>query len=115
MYNNSKLHLYDEDSTAYRNMALKALRAMRDTDALLEVNTGGVARGYMTDPYPAHFLLKEWKAWGGEVIINSDCHYAPLIDTGFDDAVKLLEALGYDHVVRLNKNPDEGMWERIKL
>lgn len=114
-YNNSKLHLYDEDSTAYRNMALEALRAMRDTDALLEVNTGGVARGYMTDPYPAHFLLKEWKAWGGEVIINSDCHYAPLIDAGFDDAVKLLEALGYDHVVRLNKNPDEGMWERIKI
>ena len=40
----------------------------------------GVARGYMTEPYPAAFLLSAWKEWGGEAIINSDCHYAPLID-----------------------------------
>ena len=114
-YNNANLHLYDEESAAYRTMALESLRAMRETDALLEVNTGGIARGYMTDPYPSAFLLKEWKAWGGEVIINSDCHDAKLIDAGYIEAENLLVSLGYDHVVRLNSNPEMGMWERVGI
>ena len=114
-YNNSILHLYDEDSPEYQSMALEALRAMRETDALLEVNTGGVGRGYMTEPYPSVFLLKEWKEWGGEVIINSDCHEAGLLEAGYEQAEELLLSIGYDHVVWLSCDPSKGMWERIKL
>ena len=58
-YNNAALHLYDEDSSEYQVMALDALRDLVETNVLLEVNTGGVARGYMTKPYPSAFLLKE--------------------------------------------------------
>ena len=114
-YNNSILHLYDEDSSEYQAMALDALRDLIETGALLEVNTGGVARGYMTEPYPAAFLLKEWKNWGGEVIINSDCHDAKLLDAGYIQAEEILLSLGYDHVVRLSPNPETEMWERVKL
>ncbi len=114
-YNNGILHMYDEGSKEYRMMALESLKAMFDTKALLEVNTGGVARGYMSEPYPDKFLLKEWKTWGGEVIINSDCHDAKLLDTGFYQAQEILKELGFDHVVRLNKDPENGMWERISL
>ena len=114
-YNNSKLKLYDEDSAIYRNMALESLRAMAETNALLEVNTGGIGRGYMTSPYPAVFLLKEWKAWGGEVIVNSDCHNASLLDAGYKQAEEILLSLGYDHTVRLSSDPEKGMWERFCL
>ena len=114
-YNNGVLHMYDEGSKEYRMMALDALRAMFDTNALLEVNTGGVARGYMSEPYPDRFLLKEWKNWGGEVIINSDCHDAKLLDVGYSQAIDILDFLGFDHVVRLNQFPPKGMWERISL
>lgn len=113
--NNAVLRLYDEDDPAYRNMALDALRAMRNTDALLEVNTGAMARGYLTTPYPAPFLLKAWKEWGGEVILNSDCHNMLYLDMGYDQAEALLISLGYDHAVRLSPHPEKGMWERIAL
>ncbi|MCR4648562.1 MAG: histidinol-phosphatase HisJ family protein [Lachnospiraceae bacterium] len=113
--NNSILKLYDENSKVYRNMALESLRAMSETNALLEVNTGGIARGYMTSPYPADFLLKEWKAWGKEVIVNSDCHNVSLLDAGFKQAEEILLSLGYDHVVRLSSDPQKGMWERVAL
>jgi len=96
-------------------MALESLRDMSETDAFLEVNTGGVARGYMAKPYPAPFLLEEWRRWGREVIINSDCHDAKLLDAGYEQAVQLLLSLGYDHVVRLSQNPDKEMWERVKI
>lgn len=114
-YNNSRLHLYDEDGAAYQDMALEALRAMRETGALLEVNTGGVARGYLPDPYPALFLLRAWKEWGGEVIISSDCHDVKLLDTGYDQAEELLISLGYDHFVRLSGDPERGKWEQVGL
>lgn len=114
-YNNSRLHLYDEEDPAYRTMVLDALQAVRGTDALLEVNTGGVARGYMSDPYPAPFILKAWKEWGGEVIICSDCHYAKLMDAAYDKAEELLLSVGYDHAVRLSRDPEKGMWETFSL
>ena len=114
-YNNPILRLYAEDDDRYRKMALDALRDMRDTDALLEVNTGGVARGYMKTPYPAPFLLSAWKEWGGEVIINSDCHHKALLDAGYDQAEELLLSLGYDHVTRLSPHPENEMWEQIVL
>ena len=113
--NNAALHLYDEDDPRYINMALEALRPMREKKALLEVNTGAVARGYLPTPYPSPFLLKAWKEWGGEVIVNSDCHNAVLLDKGFDQAEELLLSVGYDHIVRLSSTPGNGMWERVKL
>lgn len=114
-YNNAALHLYDEESIEYRRMALDSLRAMLETNAFLEVNTGGVARGYMSDPYPSAFLLKEWRAWGGEVIINSDCHDARLLTAGYRQAKEILLSLGYEHVVRLSSAPEKEMWERVGL
>ncbi len=114
-YNNSILHLYDEEAPRYRSMASEALRSMVETNALLEVNTGGIARGYMTTPYPSTFLLKKWKAWGGEVIINSDCHDSRFLDAGYIQAEEMLLSLGYDHVVRLSPDPEKEMWERIGL
>ena len=110
--NNARLHFLDEDSPAYRRLALETLEAVKDSGALLEVNTGGIARGYLPTPYPDGFLLAAWKSWGGQVIVNSDCHDARLLDCCFDDAEALLRSLGYDHAVRLGKSE---MWERFPL
>ncbi|MBR6185645.1 MAG: PHP domain-containing protein [Clostridia bacterium] len=113
--NNARLHLYDEDAPAYRSLALDALRPLRETGALLEVNTGGMARGYLDTPYPAPFLLKAWKEWGGEVILNSDCHDMRYLDAGYGPAEEMLAALGYSHAVRLSPDPEKGLWERYAL
>ena len=110
--NNAKLHLYDEESPAYRRLALDALRPLAGTGALLEVNTGAMARGYLDTPYPAPFLLREWKNWGSEVIVNSDCHDMRFLTCGYEEAEALLLSLGYDHAVRLGKSK---MWERFPL
>ena len=110
--NNVRLNLYDEESPAYRSMALDALRPMAKTGSLLELNTRGVVRGYLKTFYPEAFLLKEWKAWGGEVIVASDCHDAPLLDAYFDEAEALLRSLDYDHAVRLGRKEK---WERYSL
>ena len=110
--NNARCPLFDEESPAYRRMALETLEAMAGTGALLEVNTGGMARGHLLSPYPDAFLLAAWKKWGGEVIINSDCHNVLYLDAYFPEAERLLRSLGYDHAVRLGRDT---LWERYPL
>lgn len=110
--NNAVLHYLDEESPAYKRMALEALEPLVQTGAILEVNTGAIGRGTLTTPYPASFLLKAWKEWGGEVMVNSDCHSADKIDVYYPQAEEMLRALGYQHAVRLGQNT---LWERFSL
>ncbi|MBQ7455016.1 MAG: histidinol-phosphatase [Clostridia bacterium] len=95
---NAALHLFDEASPRYRNAALGALRAARETGAVLEVNTGGMARYDAKAPYPDRPLLEAWRAMGGEVILSSDCHHAPDILAGYAQATRLLREVGYESV-----------------
>ncbi|MBQ4073810.1 MAG: histidinol-phosphatase [Clostridia bacterium] len=102
--NNGILHLFDENDPAYRRMALDCLAALRETDAILEVNTGALARGYQIAPYPAPFLLKAWHDMKGKIMLNSDCHDARFIACQYDDAEEMMRACGYTSAVRLGRH-----------
>lgn len=105
--NNARLHFLDEESPAYRRLALDALSALRPIGALLEVNTGAMARGVLSTPYPAAFLLRAWRDMDGEVMVNSDCHFADKLAYGYDEAEALLRASGFDHAYRLGRGNEK--------
>lgn len=86
---------FDETSPRYRAAALTALHAADPTVTLLEINTGSIQRGYRKTPYPAPFLLKEWRAMGGKVILTSDAHSADAILFGFDLAAEAARSAGF--------------------
>lgn len=86
---------FDEEDSHYRAAALEALHAAGPKETLLEVNTGAVSRGYRSAPYPALFLLKEWRNMGGEIIFTSDAHSAEAIVYGYDQAAELARAAGF--------------------
>lgn len=92
---------FDEDAPRYKAAALTALHAVDPDATVLEINTGGMARGYRDAPYPALFLLKEWRAMGGRVIVTSDAHAASGILYGYDAAIALAKAAGFDRSVAL--------------
>ena len=69
------------------------------TERIFEVNTGAIARGYRTTPYPAPFLLKEWKAIGGEIVISSDCHDKAFLNYRFNEAVEYAKSVMPDLVL----------------
>ena len=93
----------DTANPAYRREALDALEAVRESGALLEVNTGGIGCGYLATPYPDRFILEAWREMGGGVIVGSDCHAAGTIDAGFDAAAALIRAAGFRSVYRLGR------------
>lgn len=96
----TKYGLMPEDTDAYINYSLEAIREIMKYCRTFELNTGAIARGLRTVPYPASFQLDEIKKLGGRIVITSDCHYRAKLDYWFDEAEKYLA----DHGFRLNEN-----------
>ena len=101
---NANGEFFDEESPRYKAAALKALQAAKDNDCLLEVNTGGVYRGYRKDFYPGAWLLGEWNKLGGRVIITADAHDTAALTFGFDEAAAAIKAAGFTSVQVLTGN-----------
>ena len=81
---NRENDLFDPNHPRYRAAAQKALNALLDTPAMLEVNTGAMSRGYTTEPYPAREILDQWVNAGKKIIFSSDCHSKDHILFGHD-------------------------------
>lgn len=103
-----KVPFFDIESKEYKDYALEALHALKDDCKLYEVNTGGIPRGCRLSPYPSKFILKEMKNLGLNVVISSDCHNISYLNSGFEDALKLLSDCGFKEVYELTKNGFEG-------
>ena len=87
--------LFDEGSEQYRSYAMEAARALAGKIPYFEVNTGAIARGYRTTPYPAEFMVRELGKLGFGAVITSDCHDCTKLDMQFDQAAQLLRSCGF--------------------
>jgi len=101
---NGEGRFFHEEAPAYRAAALKALHEADPKTTLLEVNTGAMARGYRKTPYPALFLLEEWKKMGGEIILTADAHTAEGILFGYQEAIRLVKTAGFTKSVILTQD-----------
>ena len=93
--------LFDETAPRYRAAALEALHAADLQATLLEINTGAISRGYRDTPYPAQFLLREWRNLGGRIILTADAHAAAHLLSGYEQAARWAQAAGFDTAVLL--------------
>ena len=85
---------FDEESSWYRNAAIEALhRAVEPCEKppVLEINTGGMAKGWRSRPYPARFLVEEADRMGLPILLSSDCHDAAKLTYGFEDVLRDLK------------------------
>lgn len=104
-------YFFDETDPAYRAAALGALHAASPAETLLEINTGAMSRGYRSVPYPALFLLREWRAMDGQIILTADAHSAGAIVYGYAPAAELARAAGFQRSVLLSRRG----WEERPL
>ena len=97
----TKFNVFDENSPAYRKMALEALTASLKVTPLIEMNTGAMSRKAKDSPYPAPFLLKEILNQGGQIVLNSDSHDLNHLDFYFDESIEILRSVGFRNIVQL--------------
>lgn len=93
--------LYNPEDPRVIDAGFQALEQILASGALLEVNTGGMARSGQPRPYPDPVYLKRWHEMGGRVIVGSDCHLATQIDAGFDMVDEYMRQAGFRTAWRL--------------
>lgn len=95
---------FDESSPAYLHLAVTAVEKAVAAGAVIEVNTGGIYRGYRSTPYPAEPLLRKILSLGGKVIVSSDAHDTAGLNFLFDETEQKLKEIGFEEVQILTKD-----------
>ena len=94
---------FDENASRYRSLCLEAAEAILRTDQVIEVNTGAISRSWQDRPYPSEFLLRRICEAGGRVTVTSDAHSAAALTFGYDEALALLQKVGFRSVWELTE------------
>jgi histidinol-phosphatase (PHP family) len=87
--------LFDESDPRYVKAASDCARSLARQGVMFEINTGAVAKGYRTAPYPGEAMLRRACEAGGRVILTSDCHDMAFLDCHFAESAALAKACGF--------------------
>lgn len=109
---NEGYRYFDESADAYLEPALAAMKKLNALGLPFEINTGAISRGCRKEPYPNKILLRELRAMGGQIIINSDSHHADTISYRFDQAREIAIRCGFTHSLVLAPG---GGFHRVEL
>lgn len=93
--------MFDDSDPRYVDMAISAIDRICQKGKIIEVNTGAIARGYRSSPYPAAFILRRILQDKAPVTISSDCHRASTLAQSFDEAEDLLKSIGFKEQAEL--------------
>lgn len=96
--------LFDPQDPRYVAAAEQAMQAARACGCMLEVNTGGVYRGYGCGFYPSLPLLRRWHDLGGKVVLTADAHTPDALIFQFDEAAAYAKQAGFAQVWVMNKD-----------
>jgi len=103
--------MFDQEDPRYLQPALEVLEALCQKDAVFEINTGAISRGYRTKPYPSQTLLRAIYDFGGAIVLNCDSHCTEHICSYLPEAVQLAEACGF----RTHRVLTSTGWQEVPL
>ncbi len=93
-----------ETPPGYYEYAEGAIEELLRYQKPFEINTGAIARGYKSTPYPDEQLLSLIFQKGGRILFSSDCHRKEGLLFGFLDALSLSKRVGFtSHTVFTDK------------
>ena len=82
--------LFDTKNDRYRRAWQRAADKLIADGVTFEINTGAIARGRRTQPYPSPEILEYIKAHGARLILSSDAHCGENLAFDFDKYSHLL-------------------------
>lgn len=81
-------NLFDSSCGIVKNAWQEAAKRLCESGVPFEINTGAIARGKRTTPYPDIDMAEFIAQHGGKFILSSDCHDKSKLLCGFEDAEK---------------------------
>ena len=83
---------------------------------VVEVNTGGLTRDYITETYPSLPILRLLRRYTVPVMINADAHRAADLDSHYEKARQTMLEAGYQsHVVFEGRADGKPIWREYPL
>ena len=83
------------NNAEYNRIAEKFIAEAASANCIFEVNTGAIARGLRTSPYPSENLLYALKKLDAKITLSSDSHSAESLDFAFDETKHRLLEIGF--------------------
>ena len=81
---NEHNRFFDENDDRYVRAWKAAANKLIAANKTFEINTGAIARGYKTEPYPSYDMRAYINSKGGKFILSSDSHSAETLCYNFD-------------------------------
>ena len=114
-FNDQLQYLTEDNQRQYDQLAREVLaeisQQLKTWDGMVEVNTGGMSRGWTQQPYPAEVLLQDLQQRKTPIIITSDSHETKTIDYRFSETKTMLQRLGFQETMQLK----DGEFQKILL
>ena len=86
----------------YNTIAGEYIAEAAQNGCIFEINTGAMARGLRTAPYPSENLLYILRKLDAPVMLSSDSHGKDTLDFGFEEAKKQLRDIGFTQLVTID-------------
>ncbi|MCD6386637.1 histidinol-phosphatase [Candidatus Sumerlaeota bacterium] len=96
--NNKQSKYFSEDETWYRQTVSDTLTTIAESNAIVEVNTGGIARKRTDSTYPSPWILERIRELNIPITLSSDVHSPELITGLFRETATLLLDIGFTHL-----------------
>ena len=95
---NKDLKYFDENADWYKKKVEYVLDEIAKTDAIIEINTGGMSRAWTQTPYPSVPILERILAKNIPITISSDAHETKNIDFYFEESLEIARKAGFKSV-----------------
>ncbi|MCP1224980.1 histidinol-phosphatase HisJ [Sebaldella sp. S0638] len=92
---NSGNRYFDETEDWYVNLINETLDKIKNTNSIIEINTGAMSRGWTDFPYPSKFILELILKKDIPITLNSDVHSVENIDYYFDESMEVVKETGF--------------------
>ena len=100
---NERMPMIDTTHPRYVAAVDKALSSLLATNAIFEINTGAISRGYRTTPYPDDCTLDKIAKGGKPFVITSDTHNKETVTFHFAEEQAKLDEKGYHYITSLEE------------
>jgi len=77
--------IFDTNCERYLAAVDGALDKLFNAPVAFEINTGAIARGFRTSPYPSPYIINRIREAGKKMVYNSDCHDKENLLFGFPE------------------------------
>ncbi len=104
---NKSFRLFNEDDNWYQQEVLATLEEAKKAAVIIEVNTRGIYKKGMSEPYPGRWALEKIREMDIPVMLNSDAHHPSEITASYAEALSIMKAAGIRKVMVIKNNQFE--------